>query len=80
MDAVTEFAKLFRERDNPSVQGIGIGVAIKVDGEIKVRFNGFLLDGSLYVTARHVTMEEGDTVIVIPSADNQTYYIVGKVG
>lgn len=80
MDGIVELAMIIKERDNPSVQGIGVGLVFLDEGALKVRFNGFTLDNTLYIKASHVGLVEGDSVIVIPSAGNQIYYIIGKVG
>lgn len=80
MDGIVELAMIIKERDNPSVQGIGVGLVFLDEGALKVRFNGFTLDNTLYIKASHVRLVEGDSVIVIPSAENQIYYIIGKVG
>lgn len=79
MDGITELAKILRERDNPPVQGVGVGAVVTAD-PLSVRFNGFVLDARNSVVSGHVVLEDGDSVIVIPSADNVKYYIVGKVG
>lgn len=102
MEAVTELAKLLKERENISVQGIGVGKVIGVD-PVRIVFNGFILTGNRIVVAKHLVaaysttdarvgdhgahvhtivepLAPGESVIIIPSADNGTYFIIDKVG
>lgn len=54
MDAVTELAKLFRERENPSMQGICIGKVLAPMPALKIAVNGFILGKSNLVVAKHL--------------------------
>ena len=115
-DPYVEFAKLFKERENPPIQGVSTGIVITASPLI-IAVNDFILDSERLVVAAHLlpqtknttpaitvsntsvgdhgyhthtvgmesitftdTLIAGDKVIVIPSADNQTYYVIDKVG
>lgn len=103
MDSITELAKLFKDRENPSMQGICVGKVLTPPPSLKITVNGFILDKSNLVVAKHLldtyttsgetvgdhgqhthTLEDilksGDKIIVIPSANDLTYFIVDKVG
>lgn len=103
MDSITELAKILKARENPSIQGISIGKVLTEIPDIKVSLNGFILDKSRIVIAKHLikqyetsstsvsnhgkhmhTIEDvlkaGDKVIVIPTMDDSTYFVIDKVG
>lgn len=103
MSGIDEMAKLFKDRNNPSVQGICVGVVISPSPTLRITANGFILDKTNLVVAKHLNstyatsetdiathgshghnvsdiLKAGDKVIVIPSTNNATYFIVGKVG
>ena len=103
MDSVTELAKLFKERNNPTMQGISVGKVLSPPPDLKITVNGFIFDKSDVVVAKHLltkfetnsvlvgnhgehthTVEEplksGEKIIVIPSVNNATYYVIDKVG
>lgn len=54
MDGITELANLFKERDNPSMQDIGIGKVTADPPEVSVKFNGFNLDRDMLVIPEHL--------------------------
>lgn len=53
MDAMTELAKLLKERENPSVQSTGIGTVISIS-PLKISLNSFILDKSNLFVAKHL--------------------------
>ncbi|MDD2217947.1 MAG: DUF2577 domain-containing protein [Eubacteriales bacterium] len=102
MDSIVEMANLLKERNNPSMQGIGIGKVIAAS-PLKIAFNSFVLEKDRLVIAKHLLaiygtsdasitthgshahtvsdkLKSGEKVIVIPSTDNMTYYVIDKVG
>ncbi len=54
MDSITELAKLFKERNNPSIQGICVGKVLTAPPELKITVSGFILDKSRLVVAQHL--------------------------
>lgn len=103
MDAMTELAKLFKDRNNPSIQGICIGKVLSPPPDLKIAVNGFVFDRSDIVVAKHLIntystnnavigdhgqhshelediLQSGDQIIVIPSINNVTYFVIDKVG
>mgnify|MGYP000919447788 CR=1 FL=1 len=118
MDGITELAKMFKERENPTLQGICLGEVIAPLPDIQISVNSFILDKDDIVIAQHLlptykrttlptltvssatvgdhgahthsvnitditftdTLKKGDRVVVIPSTDNTTYFIIDKVG
>lgn len=103
MDSITELAKLFKDRENPSMQGICIGKVLSTPPNLKITVNGFILDKSNLVVSKHLLntyttsgetvgdhgqhthaiedmLKNGDKVIVIPSVNDLTYFIIDKVG
>lgn len=103
MDALTELALLFKDRENPSVQDICVGKVLTELPDIKITVNGFILDKSRLVLAKHLIntyattstsiethgehlhsvedlLQKGNRVIVIPTRDNSTYFVIDKVG
>lgn len=103
MDSIAELAKLFKERENPSLQGISVGKVLSPPPNLKITVNGFIFDKSDVVVANHLLttyttssaevgnhgehthtvegiLQSGDKIIVIPSVNNATYFIMDKVG
>jgi hypothetical protein len=101
MDAMTELAKLLKERDNPHTQSITIGTVLAPPPEIKIKLNdSIVLTKSQLVFSSHMlsnynrtakinggepstiefidTIKSGDQVIIVPTVDGQTYYVVDK--
>ena len=54
MNAITEMAKILKERENPSIQGICIGKVISAPPQITIAVNGFILGSSNIVIAAHL--------------------------
>lgn len=83
MDGITELAKLFKERDNPSIMGIQIGKIINPFPDIKITLGDkIILDSDDLVVSETIyakTIKISDQVILIPSFDEQTYYLIDKV-
>ncbi|MFV0517820.1 MAG: DUF2577 family protein [Aminipila sp.] len=55
MDGITELAKLFKDRNNPSIQGVCIGKVVASFPDIKITLNGLMLDKTRIVVASHLT-------------------------
>jgi hypothetical protein len=81
MNPVTEFAKMLKERDNPGVPGITTGTVIKPLPDMKIQLNDVIVlkNEHLYVS-EHVmnNLKTGDRVIIVPTLDEQTYFVLGK--
>ncbi|MBN7773164.1 DUF2577 family protein [Clostridium aminobutyricum] len=54
MDSITELAKLFKERNNPTLQGISVGKVLSPPPNLKITVNGFIFDKSDLVVANHL--------------------------
>lgn len=57
MDAIVELAKMFQDRNNPTVQGIGIGKVISAPPKPMILFNGFQLDSSWLIISEYLLTE-----------------------
>ncbi len=89
MDSVTEFAKMFRERENKHYAGPQIGVVVELAPySIKISLDNQILltkkqliipDKLINATAGVFQLQLGDEVILIPSTDEQIYFLIDKV-
>lgn len=86
-----EFAKMLKERDNPKTMSLMIGKIISPLPDIKIQLHDkiILTKDNIFIAA-HIYMHykqdsiekwlnEGDEVSLIPTADQQLYYLVDKV-
>jgi len=80
MDPISELAKLFKERDNKPYLGPQVGSVISPFPDIKVSLGDSILleKEDLVIGAMVQGLVAGDEVILIPSGDCQTYYLVDK--
>lgn len=82
MDAFTEIAKLFKDRENKNWSGVQIGTIVSVS-PLQVRLNEFILLNSkhLYLTEMFNSRikNNGDKVMIIPSSNEQIYFVIDKV-
>ncbi|WP_427340655.1 DUF2577 family protein [Caloranaerobacter sp. DY30410] len=92
MDGISELAKMFKERENKPYMGPRVGQVISPLPEIKVKLGDkILLDKQRLIIASHIYehfgwtdetgtyyLAEGDKVILIPSTDEQIYFLVDK--
>ena len=82
-DNLTELAKMFKNRDNQTPPSITTGIITSSPPNIKLKV-GLIddLDIEVLVIAAHLLegegLQQGDEVIVIPTNDDQTYYVVAK--
>lgn len=81
--SVVELAQLFKERDNKTPVGTVVGTVISPPPTIQVSVGDkILLDSSDLIIGALTYKEginQGDEVILIPSADGQTFFLVEKV-
>lgn len=82
MDGFTELALMFKERDNKTWSGINIGtiislnpLEIRLNESVILNFNHLILSN----TFNTVRKEVDDQVILIPTSDEQKYYVVDKI-
>lgn len=80
MDPLTDFASLFKERENTVYSGPQIGnvvsispLSVSLGDRISLKGNRLIQGGSVG------ELLVGDEVILIPSADNQRYFLIDKV-
>lgn len=114
MDALTEFATMFKANENPKLVSMSTGIVISPPPKAQIRLNEtVILNNNRLVFAAHVledyereielegdikftdspfqtfeakevksttkdTLKEGDEVILLPTADEQLYFVVGK--
>ncbi|MEL3956928.1 DUF2577 family protein [Caldifermentibacillus hisashii] len=81
MNPVTEFAKMLKERENPGIPGITTGTVIKPLPDMKIRLNDVIVLSvqHLYLSDHILNdLKTGDKVIIMPTVDEQTYYVLGK--
>lgn len=79
-DRLTRFAKLFKDRDNQSFSSITTGTVI-TSSPVKIRLNDvIILDLEQLVLAERVStsLTIGDEVIIIPTVDEQFYFVIDK--
>lgn len=80
-DALTEFAKLLKERDNQQLPSATTGIVLSLPSNPKIRLNEFIvLDKDQLVFAQSIvsTLSVGNEVILVPVADGQLYYVIDK--
>ena len=77
-DWATKIAKEFKKRDNNSVLGFLTGTVVSKE-PLKIS----VLNGQVFIDKgyklENATYEPGDTVILIASGDNQTFFVAGKI-
>lgn len=89
MDGISELARLFKERDNKPYMGPIVGNVVSPLPDIKIQIdNNIILNISNLVISNHTYMHYkniddtwlviGDKVILIPSTDEQTYFLIDK--
>lgn len=90
MDGLSELAKMFKSRENKNYMGPIIGEIISPLPNIKIKLrNEIFLEKHNCVIANHIYIHyknidntyllNGDKVILIPSGDEQLYFLVDKV-
>ncbi|MBL3729278.1 DUF2577 family protein [Lysinibacillus sp. HST-98] len=91
MDPITEFAKMIRERDNPTIVSMTTGTVISPLPNIVIKLNDIVtLDQSKLIVAEHIYLhyqypgptwlQSGDEVILMPTVDEQMYIMLDRVG
>lgn len=84
---IVELAKMLKERDNKPFIGIGIGRVVSPWPDIKIQFGEHivLLPEDLVFAARladestgAVTLEASDEVMLIPTPDNEQWFVIDK--
>jgi len=58
MDSITELAKLFKERNNPSIQGICVGKVLTAPPELKITVSGFILVVAQHLLKTYISSSE----------------------
>ncbi|MCU6709396.1 DUF2577 domain-containing protein [Paenibacillus sp. J5C_2022] len=91
-----EFAKLFKERENPNLMTVCTGKVLSPLPDIQVQLGDsiiltsedMVISASLiqgYIDESEIVnvkmkLNNGDEVILITTADKQMYYVIDKVG
>ena len=78
-----EIARLLKERDNRPQMGVVIGKVIRGLPDLSVSIGDeIILDEELKIANRlySITLLAGDELILMPSSDGQTFYVMDKVG
>lgn len=94
MDGIIELAKLFKERENPSVIGLQIGKVISVNpikialgDKIILDADDLVISESAYykydlvngVLNKVPKLKMKDKIILLPTNNEQTYFVIDKV-
>lgn len=94
MDGFNELAKILKERENPNIMGIQVGTVVSVtplkivigDKIILDTDNLVVTEGAYYdyvlgaeTVQRKIKLTKNDKVILIPSNNEQTYFLIDKV-
>ncbi|WP_078410292.1 DUF2577 family protein [Priestia abyssalis] len=89
-DSITELALLFKERDNPGIPSVTTGIVLSPLPDIIVKLNDFItLYKNNIIVAEHIYshyehqnplrwLNIGDEVIIIPTVDEQLYFMLDK--
>lgn len=91
MDQITELAKIIKARDNPTIVSMTTGIVISPLPNIVVKLNDIVtLDQTKLMVAEHIYLhyeypgptwlQEGNEVILMPTADEQMYILLDRVG
>lgn len=91
---MVELAKLFKERDNPNLLGIDVGKVVCVN-PLKISLGDrIVLDSDFLIVSedayykyelinsslvRNCKLNMGDEVILIPTPNQQTYFVIDRV-
>lgn len=80
MDGITELAKMFKDRNNPNILGVQIGVVVSPLPNLIIRLGEqILLDNEELILAYSLgTLIKDDEVILLPTTDNQTFFVLDK--
>lgn len=83
-DWKTQLTKLFKERENVSPSEIAVAKVISIMPNIKLSLSDdIILDADDLVIASRIyeiDLQTGDSVILVPNASGQIYYLIDKVG
>lgn len=80
-DGLTALAKMFKSRENQSLSSIGTGTVVSAPPEIIVSFGNISdldKDDLVFSSGLEKSLKSGDEIIIIPSADDQTYFVLAK--
>lgn len=78
-DGLTELALMFRDRENKNPSSITTGIIVASPPTPQIRLNELIvLDSEELVFNSDAAYENGEEVILMPSSDNQLYYVLGK--
>jgi hypothetical protein len=78
---INELAKLFKERDNKPYMGPVTGIVLSPPPSINVQIGDKIILDNDHLVLASLVMENlinGDEVILVPSRDEQTYYLIDK--
>ena len=78
-----ELARLLKERNNRPNMGVVIGKVIRELPDLLVSIGDeIILDEELLIANRiySLALLAGDQLILMPSSDGQTFYVMDKVG
>lgn len=79
-----DLAKLFKERENPAPDGITKAIVISPLPNLRLSIGeDIILEGELLVVSTNIhrlNPKVGSAVIVMPTSNGQTYYVLDGVG
>ncbi|MCY9529175.1 DUF2577 domain-containing protein [Paenibacillus alvei] len=80
-----QFAQLFKERNNPKKTGIVAATIIDPLPNMRISLGEeIILDMDQLVVANRVyqlkELKQGDQVVLVPTTNEQQYYVIDKVG
>lgn len=79
-DGLTTLAKMFKARENQSTTSIGIGTVMN-ESPLTVAFGNISdldKDDLVFAKGFENTLKSGEELIIMPSSDEQTYFVLAK--
>lgn len=80
-DGLTALAKMFKSRENHSLSSIGTGTVVSAPPEIIISFGNISdldKDDLVFSSGLEKSLKQGDEIIIIPTIDDQTYFVLAK--
>ena len=79
-DGLTTLAKMFKSRENETISSIGIGTVMS-ESPLTVAFGNISdldQDDLVFAQGLENTLKSGEELIIMPSSDEQTYFVIAK--
>lgn len=79
-DGLTALAKMFKSRENQATSSIGVGMVVN-ESPLKVAFGNFSdldKDDLVFAKGLETSLKQHEELIIIPSIDEQTYFVLAK--